>query len=49
MPSAYVELVRGAYEALNQGDPDPLAALFGPDTVWRGVERGLLWWRKAPS
>lgn len=49
MASADVELVRGAYDALNHGNPDPLAALLGPDTVWRGVERGILWWRKAPS
>jgi ketosteroid isomerase-like protein len=49
MLSADLELVRGAYEALNHGDPDPLAALFTSDTVWRGIERGFLWWRKAPS
>jgi ketosteroid isomerase-like protein len=34
MAPAGFEPVRGAYEALNQGDPDPLAALFTPDTVW---------------
>ena len=33
MPSADIELVRGAYEALNHGDPDPLAALFTPDST----------------
>ena len=22
---------------------------FTPDTVWRGIERGFLWWRRAPS
>ena len=49
MTSAALESVRAAYEALNDGDPEPLARLFTRDTVWRGVERGFLWWRKAPS
>lgn len=44
-----VEQLRAAYESLNSGDPDPLAALFRPDAVWRGIERGRLWWKKAPS
>lgn len=44
-----IDRVREAYEALNRGDPEPLAALFGPETVWRGVERGFLGWRRAPS
>lgn len=49
MASAGVKLVEAAYAALNEGDSGPLAALFGPDTVWRGIERGFLWWRRAPS
>ena len=49
MTSPALESVRAAYGALNDGDADPLAHLFAPDTVWRGVERGFLWWRKAPS
>lgn len=44
-----IDRVREAYEALNRGNPEPLAALFESDTVWRGVERGFLWWRRAPS
>jgi ketosteroid isomerase-like protein len=49
MTSAGFDQIRDAYTALNDGDPGPLAALFTPDTVWRGVERGFLWWRRVPS
>jgi ketosteroid isomerase-like protein len=49
MASAAITAVAAAYGALNEGDPAPLAALFAPDTVWRGVERGFLWRRRAPS
>lgn len=41
--------VRHAYERSNQGDFSELVALFGPNTVWRGFERGRFWWRSAPS
>jgi len=47
--SADVEKLKGAYEAANEGNVDALAGLFAPTTVWRGTERGHLWWRKAPS
>jgi len=46
---ASIDRIRDAYEVLNRGDPEPFASLFTPETVWRGVERGFLWWRKAPS
>ena len=49
MPSSDLETLKAAYEAVNEGDVDALATLFRPETVWRGVERGRLWWRKAPS
>lgn len=49
MRSAEFEVIRAAYEALNRGDPEPLAGLFNHDTVWRGIERGFLWWRQAPT
>jgi ketosteroid isomerase-like protein len=49
MTSPSLEPIRAAYEALNDGDPASLSSLFMPDAVWRGVERGLLWWRRAPS
>jgi ketosteroid isomerase-like protein len=47
--SDVLERVRQAYETATAGDVSELVALFDPDTVWRGVERGRLWWRNAPS
>jgi ketosteroid isomerase-like protein len=44
-----LEHVRHAYEAVNEGDLSELVDLFGPDTVWCGLERGRLWWRHAPG
>jgi ketosteroid isomerase-like protein len=47
--SADVEGLVAAYDAAGEGDVDALATLFTPTTVWRGIERGHLWWRRAPS
>jgi ketosteroid isomerase-like protein len=47
--AAVSEDLRAAYEALNEGDARPLAALFAPETVWRAIGHGFLWWRTAPS
>jgi hypothetical protein len=44
-----IDRLRAAVEALNDGDPDPFASLFAPDAGWRGVSRGFLRWRDAPS
>jgi ketosteroid isomerase-like protein len=41
--------LRAAIAALNAGDAAPFASLFAPDAEWRGVSRGVLWWRDAPS
>jgi len=49
VPEGQLDIVRRAYEAANDGDVGELAELFDPDTVWRGVESGHLWWRSAPS
>ncbi len=49
MTSAEIAKLRAAYEAANEGDVDALVGLFTPATVWLGIERGHLWWRKAPS
>ncbi len=43
------DLVRHAYETANAGDVSELAGLFDLDTEWRGIERGFLWRRRAPS
>jgi hypothetical protein len=32
-----------------EGDPEPFASLFAAEAEWRGVSRGVLWWRHAPS
>ena len=44
-----IDQLRAAADALNQGDADPFAALFAEDAEWRGVTRGHLWWKHAPS
>ena len=44
-----IDRLKAAVEALNHGDPEPFASLFAPDAEWRGVSRGLLWWKDAPS
>ena len=44
-----IDQLRAAADALNQGDADPFAALFAEDAEWRGVPRGHLWWKHAPS
>jgi ketosteroid isomerase-like protein len=44
-----IEELRAAVAALNEGDPEPFASLFEADAEWRGVSRGFLWWRNAPS
>lgn len=40
--------LRRAAAALNEGDPEPFAALFAEDTEWRGVSHGVLWWKQTP-
>lgn len=49
MTTEALDRVRRAYETANDGDVSELVALFDSDTEWRGVERGLLWWRRAPG
>jgi ketosteroid isomerase-like protein len=44
-----IDRLRAAAEALNAGDPAPFAGLLAEDAEWRGVSRGFLWWRNAPS
>ena len=43
------ERIQAAYDAAIAGDVEPLVRLLAPDLEWRGVERGFLWWRHAPS
>ena len=44
-----VEKLQAAADALNQGDPEPFAALLAPDSEWRGVSSGHLWWKQTPA
>ena len=44
-----VEAVRVAYEALAQGDVEPLVALLDDDLRWIGRRRAAAFWRPPPS
>jgi ketosteroid isomerase-like protein len=44
-----IDQLLAAAEALNRGDPNPLADLFADDAEWRGVSDGHLWWKRTPS
>ena len=44
-----IDQLRTAAEALNQGDPEPFAALIAADNEWRGVSAGHLWWKTTPA
>jgi hypothetical protein len=41
--------IQAAYNVAIEGDLEPLVALFDPRLDWRGLERGHLWWRRAPA
>jgi ketosteroid isomerase-like protein len=43
------EGLQHAFDAAIAGDLDPLVELFSPDLHWSGLERGHLWWKKAPA
>jgi ketosteroid isomerase-like protein len=44
-----IDELRAAADALENGDPGPLAALFADDAEWRGVSYGHLLWKHTPS
>lgn len=44
-----VDELQVAVEALNRGDPEPLVALMADELEWRGVSRGMLWWKRTPE
>lgn len=43
-----IDELRAAAEALNNGDPEPFAALIADENEWRGVAHGHLWWKHMP-
>ena len=44
-----IDQLRAATEALNEGDPEPFAALMAADSEWRGVSHGHLWWKQTSA
>jgi hypothetical protein len=44
-----IDELRAAVDAFNRGDPEPFVALIDEDSEWRGISRGHLWWKHAPS
>ena len=46
---AMIDQLRAAVDALDQGDPEPFAALIAEDNEWRGVTQGFLWWKQVPE
>ena len=44
-----VDQLRAASDALNEGNPEPFAALMADDSEWRGVSHGRLWWKHTPA
>ena len=44
-----IDELRAAVDALNDGDVEPFIALMDENSEWRGITRGHLWWKHAPS
>jgi hypothetical protein len=44
-----VDAIRSAYEALGDGDVEPLVALIDPRLEWRGRRSPRRFWRSPPS
>ena len=44
-----IDELRSAADALNQGNPEPFAALMADNSEWRGVSSGHLWWKRTPA
>jgi hypothetical protein len=44
-----IDAVRSAYEALGEGDVEPLVALIHPEMEWRGRRSWRAFWRPPPS
>jgi ketosteroid isomerase-like protein len=44
-----IDEMRAAVDAFNKGDVEPFVALIAENSEWRGITRGHLWWKHAPS
>jgi hypothetical protein len=47
--ASVIDVIRKAYEALGQGELEPLAALMDDDVEWSGRRSGVRFWRPPPS
>ena len=43
------DAVRAAYEALSEGNVDPLVSLMSDDMLWRGSRTSRRFWQPVPS
>jgi hypothetical protein len=43
------DAIRLAFEALGNGDAEPLVTLIHPEMEWRGVRRLRRFWAKGPG
>ena len=43
------DALRAAYEALGQGDPEPLVSLMSDDMLWQGRKNRWRFWQPVPS
>jgi ketosteroid isomerase-like protein len=43
------DVLRQAYEALADGDPEPLVSLMSHDMLWRAEPRPGHFWQPVPS
>lgn len=44
-----IDVIRKAYEALGQGELEPLVGLMDDDVEWSGKRSGVRFWRPPPS
>jgi len=49
LSASVIEVIRDAYEALGQGELEPLVALMDAEVEWRGRRSGVRFWRPPPS
>ena len=47
--ASVIDVIRKAYEALGQGELEPLVALMDDDVEWSGRRSGVRFWRPPPS
>jgi ketosteroid isomerase-like protein len=48
-PAMPADTLRAAYEALGEGDLDPLVSLMSEDMVWQGRRNPWRFWQPVPA